>query len=143
VVAARRDSIRKRDSVKAALAATTAAAVAATTPRPMPPASSVEGTITRYADAIQSGLITRLKDAYPGLTDDQQKYWETTVFSRATKIRARVADLKTRPGDDDAEVDFRLVVSFEYADGQGVNSELPQHAVLKRSATGWQIVSIR
>ena len=141
--AARRDSVRKRDSVRAALAATTAAAVAATTPRPTPPASSVEGTIARYADAIESGTITRLKDAYPGLSDVQQKYWETSVFARATKIRARVADLKTKTDDDDAEVDFRLIVRFEYADGQVANSTLEQHALLKRTATGWQIASIQ
>jgi hypothetical protein len=140
---ARRDSVRRRDSVKAALAATTAAALAATTSRAAPPPSSVEGTIAKYAGAIESGLITKLKDAYPGLSDDQQKYWETTVFARATKITARVADLKTKTGDDEAEVDFRLIVSFEYSDGQAVNSSLPQHAVLKRSPTGWQIASIR
>ena len=141
--AARRDSVRKRDSVRAALAATTAAAVAATTLRTSPLPSSVEGTIDKYANAIESGLITKLKDAYPGLTDEQQKFWETTVFARATKIRARVADLKTRTGEDDAEVDFRLNYRFEYADGQVVSSTLDQHAVLKRIPTGWLISSIR
>jgi hypothetical protein len=134
---------QRRDSLNKARAAITAAAVAATTPRAAPAAGSVEGTIARYADAIESGLITRLKEAYPGLTDDQQKYWETTVFSRATKIRARVADLKPRTGEDDAEVDFRLDVRFEYADGQGANFTLDQHAELKRTPTGWQIASIR
>jgi hypothetical protein len=88
-------------------------------------------------------LILPIKEAYPGLTDEQQKVWETTVFARATKIKTRVADLRTKTGDDEAEVDFRLNVSFEYADGQGGSIPLQQHAVLKRTPTGWQIVSIR
>jgi eukaryotic-like serine/threonine-protein kinase len=132
---------RRRDSVNAVSRAARAAAAAASRAAEVP--GSVERAIADYADAIETGNVGPLRTAYPGLTDEQQKVWETTVFARATKIKASVADLKSRIGGDEAEVDFGLNVSFDYPDGQRGSIPLQQHAVLKRTPTGWQILSIR
>jgi serine/threonine-protein kinase len=131
----RRDSMSKL--TRAAIAASAAAA------RAVP--GSVENAINRYARAIESGSVDRLKEAYPGLTDDQQKVWETTVFAPATRIKAAISDVKTTTTDRDAaEVDLLLNVTFDYADGQrGSIAPQRQHVRLTRSAHGWQIASIR
>ena len=128
---------QRRDSIRAATkAATAAAAAVASAP------GSVEHAINRYARGIESMSVDRLKEAYPGLTEEQQKRWETT-FAKATRIKASVADIRTTSIDsDDAEVDFRLNTTLDYPDGQPASQPQRLHATLKRTPTGWQILSI-
>ncbi len=132
---------QRKDSVRALQrAAIAASAAAAQTAVP----GSVENAINRYARAIESGSVDKLKEAYRGLTDEQQKVWETTVFSRATKIKAAIRDVSTRTDRDAAEVDFLLNVTFDYADGtRGSIAPQRSHATLAQTALGWQIISIR
>jgi serine/threonine-protein kinase len=131
---------QRKDSLRALTRAAIAASAAAA--RAVP--GSVESAINRYARAIESGSVDKLKEAYPGLTDEQQKGWETTVFSKATRIKAAVSNVKTSTDKDAAEVDLLLNVAFDYADGQRASiPPLRQHVKLTRSAAGWQIASIR
>jgi serine/threonine-protein kinase len=131
----------RRDSIRTATKAASTVAAAAVVSAP----GSVEHAVDRYARGLESLSVDRLKEAYPGLTEAQKKDWETT-FGKATKIKATVADLRTTSIDqDDAEVEFRLNTTI-FSEGQptGMSSQ-PQrlHATLKRSSSGWQIVSIR
>ena len=130
---------QRRDSMRTlAKAASVAARSAAVVP------GSLAGAITRYTRAIEAKSVDMLREAYPGLTEDQQKFWETNVFSRATRIKAQVVDLKTTTDGDAAEADFRLNVTFDYGDAQrGSIGPQKQHAKLTRTGSGWQIVSIR
>ena len=133
----------RRDSIAAVAKAATAVSVAARPPVVAAAPGSVESAIDRYVRAIEAKSVDMLKEANPGLTEVQQKFWETNVFSRATRIKATVGDLKARADTDAAEADFRLNVSFEYGDGQ--QGSLPtqqQHATLTRTPNGWRIVSI-
>ncbi|HUQ45077.1 MAG TPA: serine/threonine-protein kinase [Gemmatimonadaceae bacterium] len=130
---------QRRDSMRAL---TKAASVAARSAAVAP--GSLAGAIARYTRAIEAKSVDMLKEAYPGLTEDQQKFWETNVFSRATRIKAQVVDLKTTTDGDAAEADFRLNVTFDYGDAQrGSIGPQQQHAKLTRTGSGWQIVSIR
>jgi hypothetical protein len=97
----------------------------------------------RYARAIEERSIDKLKEAYPKLNDDEQRYWETNVFAIATKVRAVVSDLKPNVDGETAEADFRLNVTFEYNGSPGSLPPMQQHATLKRGPSGWQIQSIR
>ena len=130
---------QRRDSTRAATrAASAAAATAAAEP------GSVHSAIERYARAIESGSVDKLKEANPGLTDEQQKFWETNVFARATKIKAAVTDMRSTTEGNDAEVNFRLSVTFDYSDAsRGSIAPQRQHARLSRSSSGWTIASIR
>jgi serine/threonine-protein kinase len=126
-----------RDSVRAAARAAAAAA------KPVAAPGSLEDAINRYARAIESGTVDKLKEANPGLTDEQQKTWETTVFSRARKIKATVEGMSSRADGDAAEVEFRLNLAIDASDGQHMTIPTQrQHATLKRTPDGWQIVSI-
>jgi serine/threonine-protein kinase len=129
---------QRRDSIRAATRAAKAAAAKATTPP-----GSVESAIHRYARGIESLTVDKLKEAYPGLTDEQQKAWEIT-WAKATRLKANVADLKVTGTDgDQADAEFRLNVTFNYPDGTPGSNPQRQHAQLRRTPNGWQIVSIR
>ncbi|HET9010497.1 MAG TPA: hypothetical protein VFN38_01720, partial [Gemmatimonadaceae bacterium] len=105
---------------------------------------SVESAIHRYARGIESQAVDKLKEAYPGLTDEQQKAWEM-AWAKATRLKATVADLKVTGTDgDQADADFQLNVTYEWGDGsRGVNPPQRQHAQLRRTPNGWQLVSVR
>ena len=103
---------------------------------------SIDGAIARYARAIESGTVERLKEAYPGLTDAQQKLWENT-WARSSKVKATVTDVVTQVDKDEAAANFRLTVSFDYPDGQPGSMEQRLLAELKKTPSGWQINKIR
>ncbi len=129
---------QRRDSIRAATRAALAATAAANRATP----GSVEHAVQRYARGIESLAVDKLKEAYPGLTDEQQKSWETT-WARATRLKATVTDLQTTVDGDQADVDFRLNVSFEYPAGERGSYSQNQHATLKRTPTGWRLESVR
>jgi serine/threonine-protein kinase len=105
----------------------------------------VRDAFNRYTRAIESMRVDKLKEAYPGLTPEQQKAWETGVFAIANGIRATVAYDSVKVYKDGAEVAFTLNLAYDY---QGsMKASLPkhnkQHAILKQTDAGWQIVEIR
>jgi serine/threonine-protein kinase len=103
----------------------------------------VRDAITRYANAIESRRVDKLKEAYPNLTATQQKLWENT-FGIATSVNTSVHYGAVTKTDDRAEADFTLNVGYKYADGR--RGSIPAqrlHATLLRTDSGWQIVEIR
>jgi serine/threonine-protein kinase len=129
----------RRDSIHAATKPETAAARPLTVAVVAP--GSVESAIGRYARAIEEKSVDKLKEAYPKLTDEQQRDWETNVFAIATKIKSSVVNLKPSVDGDAAEADYKLNVTFDYNGSPGSISR-QEHATLKRGPGGWQIQSI-
>jgi serine/threonine-protein kinase len=104
----------------------------------------VKDAIGRYARAIESMRVDRLKEAYPNLPSKQQEMWDKSVFGIATSVNTSVRYGAITRTDDKAEVDFTLNVSFRYANGtRGSIPPQRQHATLLRTPSGWQIVEIR
>jgi len=141
VTRARRQAAQQRkDSIAAAKKAAAVAAATVTSPP-----GSVGDAIERYARGIESLSVDRLKEAYPGLKENEQKQWETT-FGKLTRIKATVANINTNSiTADDADVEFRLNTTYYYVDGSAPASN-PQslRATLKRSPGGaWHIASIQ
>jgi hypothetical protein len=121
----------RRDSIRAA-----AAAAAAIKP------GSVHAAIMRYAHAIDSASVSKMKDAYPNLTDEQQKSWEKNVFARATRIRTSVHFGHVKEDKNTAEADFVLHVTYDLESSKG-STQLRQHALLTKTPKGWQITEIK
>jgi serine/threonine protein kinase len=69
------------------------------------------GPIRRFADAVKSGEIERIKQAYPGLTDSQRKNWEA-LFRAARPEEAEIRDFRGVSGPDAAGI---TVVNFVMA----------------------------
>jgi serine/threonine-protein kinase len=123
---------QRRDSLNRA------AAVATRVPQP------VRDAIGAYARAIEEKRVDKLKAAYPGLTADQQKSWETGVFAIANAIKASVTYNNVNLFKDGAEVDFTLTLAYDYQGAPGAS--LPrrkQHAVLQEKEGVWQIIEIK
>jgi eukaryotic-like serine/threonine-protein kinase len=128
-IRARADRQRQQDSL---------ARLAQAVPQP------VRAAINRYVQAIESRRVDKLREAYPNLTDQQQKFWENSVFGIATAINASVSYGKMSETDDKAEVDFTLRVAYTYRGNTRGNIPPQQlHATLVRTAKdGWQIADI-
>jgi serine/threonine-protein kinase len=135
----------RRDSMRTAVRLESPTAAAAARPLVVAVTSpgSVESAMNRYARAIEERSVDKLKEAYPKLTDEEQRYWETNVFAIATKVRALISDLKPNVDGETAEADYRLNVIFEYNGSPASLAPMQQHATLKRGPSGWQIQSIR
>jgi serine/threonine-protein kinase len=119
---------QRRDSVNRA---------AAGVPQP------VRDAIGRYARAIEEKRVDKLRAAYPGLTADQQKGWETGVFAIANAIKATVTYHQFRMSKDGAEVDFTLTLAYDYPGSQGGIPRMKQHAFLEESEGVWRIKEIK
>jgi len=125
-----RNAQRREDSI--------AARLADAVPTP------VKDQIERYADAIESLSVDKLKAAYPNLPPKQQEMWEKSVFGIATSVKTSVRYGAITRTDEKADVDFTLSVSFRYANGtRGSIPPMKQHATLLRTPSGWQIVEIQ
>lgn len=129
---------QRRDSVRAAARS----AAAAESPGSPAKAGSVEAALQNYARAIESKRVDQLREAYPGLTDKQQESWEKGAFRVAEEITAHVRNVKPSIDGDAADAQFTLVVSYAYRGSGPAGATLRQHARLKRTATGWSIISI-
>ena len=106
--------------------------------------SSVKLAIQRYAHAIESMRVDKLREAYPNLTRQQQEFWENGVFGIATHVNASVRYGKMTETPDKAEVDFTLRVSYTYkGNTRGNNPPQQLHATLAKTTLGWEISQIR
>jgi serine/threonine protein kinase len=99
--------------------------------------------IVRYAKAIESGSISSLRSAFPGLTAQEQEQWEKNFFERAERIDATVHWGDTKVGRDTTEADFSLVLKVLYkGTRQPISTNIPRHATLARNGSAWQIVAL-
>ncbi|MFL5608793.1 MAG: serine/threonine-protein kinase [Gemmatimonadaceae bacterium] len=103
----------------------------------------VRDAIGRYARAIEEKRVDKLKEAYPGLTADQQKQWETGVFAIASAIKATVTYSGVVLYKDGAGVDFTLTLAYDYPGSQGSLPPRKQHAVLEEKDGTWLIREIK
>jgi hypothetical protein len=106
--------------------------------------ASPQSAIERYARAIESGSVDQLKRAYPGLTGPQQLYYQQSIFENGKNIKTEVRYGTVNKGKNTAEVDFTMIVKFS-SSSSNERTTLPprhQHAALRRTARGWQLVAL-
>jgi hypothetical protein len=81
-----------------------------------PPAvapSRIPQPIRNFAAAVESGEVARIKQAYPGLTPNQQQRWEN-LFKQFKPGRARIQDVRGIPSNEAGitVVEFEMAVGF-------------------------------
>jgi serine/threonine-protein kinase len=103
----------------------------------------VRDAIGRYARAIEEKRVDKLKEAYPGLSTEQQKSWETGVFAIASAIKATVTYRAITVHPDGVGVDFTLTLAYDYPGSQGSLPPRKQHAVLQEKDGVWVISEIK
>jgi hypothetical protein len=101
--------------------------------------------IRNFAAAVESGDVQRIKQAYPGLTPNQQKNWEN-VFKQS-KVRARIQSprgISMNEAAGTAVVEFVLALTFsDRATGSEVAARPSRYqATLKREGSNLVIVQL-
>ncbi len=104
---------------------------------------AVRAAIVRYAQAISSGDVAKLRASNPALTGAQQRFWESN-FALAEQIRAGVRYGPTTVKDSTAEAEFSLRLNFvNKSSGQEESMVIPQRATLVRRGGSWQLTGLR
>ncbi len=104
---------------------------------------AVRAAIVRYAQAISSGDVSRLRASNPALTSTQQQFWENN-FAIAEQIRAGVRYGPTTVQDSTAEAEFSLRLVFvNKSSKQEELMIIPQRATLVKRGGSWQLTGLR
>ena len=118
-------------------------------PPPAPPAPSpaavreqIVDAIQAYGRALQSGNIAQIRQAYPGLTSQQERGWRD-FFQVAQNLRVQLDVTDVRPSGDAAETS--VTGAIEYRNSRSRRDErqpVSFRAQMERDSDGWRIRSI-
>lgn len=103
----------------------------------------IDVALALYARAIESRNLAQLRNAYPGLTSEQQRVWEE-FFQSVRDLEASLSVEQLDLTGSTAEV--RVEGSYRYRNPSlGRNERLPVtfRATLEREPGGWHLRSIR
>lgn len=106
-------------------------------------ADGVRTALAAYARAIESRDLTRLRDAYPEMTAQQQRAWEG-FFDTVRELKATLAVERLDVTGTTAQI--RVGGSYEYLNrsiGRVERSPVTFRATLERGPDGWRLRSIR
>ncbi|MDB4905301.1 MAG: protein kinase [Gemmatimonadetes bacterium] len=79
-----------------------------------PDAILIREALGRYARAIESEDLAKVRQAYPGLTPQQETFWAKNVFALADNIHAQVRPLRAAALGKAVQVGFSLHLRFVY-----------------------------
>ena len=129
------------DSVRAAMAARRRRDSLARAERAVP--SAVRESIRRYARAIESGDVARIRAAFPAMSGDQEKFWSETFFRQSENIKVAVRFGSSSVKGNAAEVQFTVDMKYDYRSSHtpGANT-LRYRATLEKLSAAWQIKSL-
>jgi uncharacterized protein YjdB len=118
--------------------------VAAPPPAPSPAAirQEIMDAVLAYGRALESRNITQVRQAYPGLTSQQERGWRD-FFQVAQTLRVTFGVTNVQYSGDAGEA--TVTGAFEYRNSQTRRDErqpVSFRAQLERSADGWRIRSI-
>ena len=122
---------------------------AATAPPPpvAPPldVAGIQAAVTRYARALESRDLARVRAAYPALTDEQAHRWKD-VFDATNGITATLTVVPPAHVSDSDMVAVNVKAAFSFDYKRGVNGDpnptATYHANLSRSGSTWVLRSI-
>ena len=107
--------------------------------QPVDPRPEIESVLERYRRAIESHDLDRLKQAYPGMTSDQERAWRD-FFGSATNLAATFRILTLDTSDNTARA--RVEAVYEYRAGRDQTQTFEFTATLERSGAGWRLTSV-
>ncbi len=115
-------------------------------PRPAPPRDEasdreqIEAAIERYARAIESRNLDRLRSAYPGLTQQQADAWQA-FFETVADLSISLTVTAVETTGDLATADVEAVQEFRT--NRQARRNFTFRATLERAASGWRITRIQ
>ena len=92
--------------------------------------------VQRFANAISSRDIGALREAYPGLTSDQERVWRNN-FSQFSRIRTSVQYAAPTVNDGSAQQPFRLTLILSDSQGMSTSNSANYVARYERIGGEW------
>jgi hypothetical protein len=103
----------------------------------------IERVIAAYTRAIESGNITEIRRAYPGLTTAQQQNWEG-FFRNVRNFKPTLVISQLGAAGNTAIAEINAVYEYDNrTTGKGERQQLHLQAALAREASAWHITTIR
>ena len=128
---------------RAAPAAPVPPSVAAAPSPPSDPAPKIRALYDAYAAAVETRSVDAIRQAYPGLTDDQSRDWQRFFGAvKDLKVALHVTRLDVR--GDAGDVDLAGVYTFTDPGTRRLRQDsVSFHSTVRRDARGWRIEALR
>jgi hypothetical protein len=99
--------------------------------------------LSRYAQALESRDMDRIRAVYPGITSNEQNTWQT-FFRSVRDLQVQLGGVQA-PTVDGPRAEAPFSLNLEFADRGGTRQITQNYqSVLVRSPSGeWRIDSIR
>ncbi|HEX3275976.1 MAG TPA: protein kinase [Gemmatimonadales bacterium] len=110
---------------------------------PADPAPRIRALVDGYVAAVESRSVPAIRQAYPGLTQDQALEWERFFGAvRDVDVELQVTRLDVR--GDQAEAELEGAYAFtDPGTRRPRRDQVHLHASLRRDARGWRIETLR
>ena len=110
---------------------------------PLDPAPKIRALFDTYAAALETRSIPAIRQAYPGITDQQVKDWEQffKVVSDI-KVALKVTQLDVRGDVGDVQLAGVYVFS-DPGTRRSREDSVSFHSTVRRDARGWRIESLQ
>ena len=112
------------------------AAVAA----PADPRPEIEAVIESYRRAIELRDLSQLRQAYPGMTDEQERGWRN-FFGNVTDLTAQLRILELDHSGDDASA--RIEATYRYRMNRSQEQTFVFTATFGRTTQGWRLTAVQ
>jgi uncharacterized protein YjdB len=112
------------------------AAVAA----PADPRPEIEAVIDSYRRAIESRDLSQLRQAYPAMTDEQERGWRN-FFGNVTDLTAQLRILELDHSGDDASA--RIEATYRYRMNRSQEQTFVFTATFSRTTQGWRLTAVQ
>ena len=104
------------------------------------PRAEVRQLVEQYRQAIEARQVAGIRRLYPALTAPQERAWNA-FFGNVSELSARLEITSFEAADDSARATVAAVYDFRADRRQTQNTSFTMR--FRRTATGWQIVSVQ
>ena len=107
---------------------------------PTDPRPEIEAVIETYRGAIESRDLSQLRQAYPGMTDEQERGWRN-FFGNVTDLTAQLRILELDHSGDDAIA--RVEATYRYRMNRSQERTFVFTATFGRTTQGWRLTAVQ
>ena len=93
-----------------------------------------------YRRAIESRDLSQLRQAYPGMTDEQERGWRN-FFGNVTDLTAQLRILELDHSGDDGSA--RVEATYRYRMNRSQEQTFVFTATFSRTTQGWRLTAVQ
>ena len=107
---------------------------------PADPRPEIEALIESYRRAIESRDLSRLRQAYPGMTEEQEHGWRD-FFGNVTDLSAELRIVELEQSGDEASANVET--TYRYRTNHSEERTFVFTATFSRTPRGWRMTAVR